>query len=687
MRLAPGCPRFVWGSGLLFLALSALLLWPLPLHLWTHLPGDPSGDLGVYVWNLWIFRHELVDHAHAPVSTDHLFADMDGDDFSLHNYTPLAGLVATPLMGVFGVVGTFNAVLILIVAASGFTLFLVARKLGLRWPGAMLAGGLFVAAPVVNARASAHLSLVTTAPLPLFLWALLRVLDGGTLWRAVLVGVVAAIASYADAYFGIYCACIGLFTVSWRFLRVDVAHTMTARAKASRHVVTALLLSLCAVIAARVAAGPTTVVVGPLRIGLETLYTPMLAATLLLVAAAWITWRPRVRLHDPDGRLPGLVRLGGVAIGTCLLLMLPMLGGLLQRALTDGLPETEIYWRSSPRGVDLLAYVVPNPLHPWFGASTSQWFMPAREDAFPEFVAAFPLVALAAIGLAWRWRALPSFWLGFTGLFAWLSLGPFVHVAGINTYVPGPWAFLRYLPLLGMARAPSRFAILAALGLSVLAGFALQTWLARERAGRRTLAACVIALLVVELVPIPRPLFSADVPDVYRLITAGDESTAVLNLPTGLRDGTSSIGNFSAQSQFFQTRHRRPLVGGYLSRISRNRKERNRRNPMMRLLTTLSEGQGPVSAEMIDEARPVRERFLARSCVGFVVIDKQRTSEALRTVATDVLQLVRVHEDDRYELLRPVDPPECLPRRQRGHGARSFRPPGAYRASMSSLEP
>ena len=40
-------------------------------------------------------------------------------------------------------------------------------------------------------------------------------------------------------------------------------------------------------------------------------------------------------------------------------------------------------------------------------------------------------------------------------VFGLLALGPFVHVAGINTYVPGPWALLRYVPLIGLVHTPA----------------------------------------------------------------------------------------------------------------------------------------------------------------------------------------------------------------------------------------
>ena len=52
----------------------------------------------------------------------------------------------------------------------------------------------------------------------------------------------------------------------------------------------------------------------------------------------------------------------------------------------------------------------------------------------------------------------------------------------------------------------------------------------------------------------------------YRDMLATDHRE-VLELPFGVRDGTSSHGNFTARSQFFQTYHHKPLIGGYLSRV------------------------------------------------------------------------------------------------------------------------
>jgi hypothetical protein len=651
-----------------YVFLACAVTWPLPLRLQTHLLGSPEGDTGVYVWNLWIFRHELLRHEHLPVSTDHVFAYTGGADFSLHNYTPIAGLFALPLIGPFGPVAAYNVVLILFVALSGAAMYLLARRLGLAPPWAWLAGALFAASPVLISRTTAHLSLVTAAPLPLFLWALLRTLDSRRVWDAVLVGVFVAVASYADAYYGIYCVLMGAFLVAGRFLAWSRGSVTPARAA---RFVDLLIALLAAIVAWRLVNGGTDVVIGTLRIHLQTLYNPVLALVCLAAVRAWLTLRPSARVHDPDRVLARLRYLGGVAVATCLVLMLPVIIGLALRFAEGRLPGTETFWRSSPRGVDALAYVVPNPNHPWFGDITRRWFLPPRLDSFPELIASFSLVALLTIAFAaWR-RLLPPFWIAFTVFFAVLSLGPFVHVAGVNTYVIGPWALLRYVPVIGMARSPSRFAVVATLGLSLLLAMALQElWRRRIVPGRPWMLA-VVLVLAIELLPAPRPLHSAAVPPVYDKVAASasnpDDSAHLLELPTGVRDGTSSLGNFSPAAPFFQTRHRRPMIGGYLSRVSNARKQTHDTLPMLRALFTLSEGR-PLTEDLAREAYAFRDTFLRRSCVRFVVLDKRRASPELHAFAVEALDLAVVHEDATHVLFTPIDPPSCeaAPRVHRG---------------------
>ena len=158
-------------------------------------------------------------------------------------------------------------------------------------------------------------------------------------------------------------------------------------------------------------------------------------------------------------------------------------------------------------------------------------------------------------------------------------------------------------------------------------------------------------LLIFELLPLPRVLHSAEVPRIYRHVAAAPEDARVLELPFGVRDGTSSVGDFSARSQFFQTSHHKMLIGGYLSRVSRRRIAEIRRYEMLDALITLSEGR-PLDPDR--EKRLIEEgpAFARRYRVDFVVIDCERAAEPLRLFAMKAFRLRHVESDGFFELYR-----------------------------------
>ena len=99
--------------------------------------------------------------------------------------------------------------------------------------------------------------------------------------------------------------------------------------------------------------------------------------------------------------------------------------------------------------------------------------------------------------------------------FGALTLGPFIFIGGVNTYVVGPWALLRYVPLVSAARMPGRFAIVLMMAFAVIFALALRHVRARWGDRRGLVLAVVAALLAFELAPLPRQLYAASVPDIY----------------------------------------------------------------------------------------------------------------------------------------------------------------------------
>ncbi len=634
-----------------YVLLACVFTWPLPVQLGTHLTGDPGGDTSVYVWNQWVFHAEALA-GHNPFGTGQILSLTGRTDLSQHNYTIFLNLLAFPLISLFGVVASFNLVyLMMSVLTSLMTYGLARATTPATRAEAFIAGAAFAWSPVLIARSTGHFSLAAAAPLPAFIWALVRAEQRRTVGSAALVGLCMAWAALCDAYYGVYCVMIAVLYVGTIVVRVTRAPAPPRRPWV--WLLDVLIVSFGGLVAGlALGRGGDFEVLG-VSIHMRSLYTPVLVLTVLVVVrlAAW--WRPRLARGPGLGPLPIKAALVGVL--ACVGPLSPVLYGMVENMIGGRFVSPKIFWRSSPRGVDLLAFVTPNPNHPvmrlLFGDQQA-----TAPTQFVEYTASFSLVALVVVAAAiWAARYRPKIgWWWITAGFALLALGPFVYFAGTNTHIPGPWALLRYVTPMSLARTPTRFAIVAALGLAIMLAGALAALGERWPQRRRAIVAVVAVLLAIELWPAPRTLYSAEISPLYATIAQDPRDVRVLSLPFGVRDGTSSIGNFRPRSQFNQTVHQKRLIGGYLSRISSRRVERMRKeHPTLAVLMKMSEPQ-PLTAA--DEATLLARgaTFVTGTRLGYVVIDRRYVPDASANLVIAAWDLEEVQRDRHLTLYRPA---------------------------------
>ena len=634
-----------------YLLLAAVQAWPLPLQLSTAFTGEPRGDTGVYIWNLWVFRHELLEGG-TPFRTVEILSQGGPTDLSLHNYTVFADILALPFLSWLGVARTFNLIYLLNVALSGFGAYLLIRKITQRPAESFVGGLLFMWSPFLVTRAMGHFSLVAAAPLPIFVLALYRAWESQRLRDAMLVGLVVVWAAFCDPYYAVYCLMIGGCFYGNRLWQISVVRRPIAELRAAKHILTVAIAALAALIAVIHFGGGGQLRVGAVRVSMRTLYTPMLVLTALAGIRVWLALSTEIR-RIPWPSRQWVMRSAMVAGVTVVVLMSPVLSALSTRMVKGGMVATPVMWRSSAPGVDLLSFLVPNPNHPFAPPSLVEWMGRGPAD-YIEQVASLSLVGLLLIVIAWRFAAvkLPRFWVALTAGFGVLALGPFLTIGHVNTYVPTPWALLRYVPVIGAARVPARLGVVVALGFAVLVACALVALVNRFPARRRLILCTAGLLLAFELFPAPRRLYSASIPKVYRAVAADPRPISVLRLPTGIKDGLSSIGNFGPQAQYYQTFHGKALLGGYLSRVDSSSKQYHRRLPVMSALMHLSEGK-PLEPRQIEAAEKNANAFLQRTNLGYVVWRNDAITPELRAFATSVLGLTRVMEADGYELYVP----------------------------------
>jgi hypothetical protein len=657
MRRAPASQLAVL---LGYVLAASAFTWPLPLHLGTHFTGDPGGDTGVYVWNQWVFHQELTT-GHNPLATEKILSLTSRVDLTQHNYTAFLNLLALPLISPVGTVAAFNLVFLFVCVLNALMAYgLMRRATPATRFEAFLGGLAFAWAPAMVARTTGHFSLVAAAALPAFLWALVNAEQSRSTRDAILVGLCMAWAALSDAYYGVYCLMLAILYVAAMLVRV------TRAAKAAHRqpwlwLLNILIVCLGGLILGLVLGrgGEFTLLGIPVHV--RSLYNPVLILTALVAIRAVLWWRPHVVWSKlvttgTGNREPGsLIRVALVAIIACAGPMAPVIYGLTDRIVEGRFVTPDVFWRSSPRGVDLLSFVTPNPLHPLVRSLTPDP-LTTRPTHFVEYTASLSLVAIAVVAVAmWKARYRPrTRWLAITIGFALLALGPFLYVAGVNTYIPGPWSVLRYAPGFGLARMPSRFTIVAVLGVAILMAGALAALGERWPQRRRLIGAIVAALLIFELWPAPRALYSAEISSVYDRIAEDPRPVRVLVLPFGVRDGTSSTGNFRPRTQYNQTRHGKALIGGYLSRISSRRVEKMRAQyPTLDALIKLSEDK-PVDPGVAAILHERGDRLVEEGNIGYVVIDERFIPPARAALVIDAFKLRQVARDRHLALYEPL---------------------------------
>jgi hypothetical protein len=567
-----------------------------------------------------------------------------------------------------GIIKTFNVVYVINCALAGFGLFLLARHLTGRTAESMIAGLMFAWAPFLITRGSGHYSLAAAAPLPVFMLLLYRAWESRRLRDAIGAGAVMAWAAFCDPYYAVYCVMLGACFVGSRLVDVSLVRRPVNELRSAKNLLHVAIGVIAVLIVGVHYLGGGVVQVGSFRVTMHTLYTPMLLLTVLALVRLAVGTNLRLTpLPVPSRQFMWRASIACAVMAA--VLMSPTLYAVGLRILEDRMPSEPVLWRSSAHGVDLLAFLLPNPNHPLAPAAIHDWLAPPPV-VFEEQVASLSWIGAIVILVAWRVAGYrPSrLWLAVTLAFGVMAMGPFLQVAGINTQIPGPWALLRYAPVIGAARMPGRLSIVVMMGFCVLFAYALAALGRRYPQKRALILSTVAVLLVFEFLPAPRALHAASMPAIYETIAADPRPVRVLNLPTGVRDGLSSMGNYSAVAQFYQAFHGKGLIGGYLSRVSPERKQFYRRAPVMGALIEISEGR-KLTRFQIDRAVAGADDFLRASNLGYVVIKREPANNDIRDFATVVLGLRKIAEADGYELYVPKaseGPPLQIPARRPG---------------------
>jgi hypothetical protein len=534
--------------------LAILLTYPLVLNFATHVPGD-GGDDPALAWNLWWVPHALINLGQSPIYTQHMFYPI-GINLAFYTLTYLNAFLAIPIQYAFNLVIASNVNVLFSLVMSGFGAYLLVK----------------------------YLLRITNCQLPI------------TNLAAFIAGAVYAFSANKLLYIS-----LGQFNI------------------ASSHWIPFYILFLLKLTHARNTNRELRITNYELRIGFllglfllfqalsEFIYASFLILFTALYLAYWFVAHRRELLTFRFLLLPFVV-----AIITFTLPMAPILAAMFQDMRTEGDFIQQGLGFADVFSSDALGFFVPSRLHPIFGGLETQFDFAYTNFAFLGFGAlAFAIIALWKIPRARIWGI-------FGAIFVLISLGPALSINGARFDLPMPFDVLLEIPFVKGNRYPSRWSVMVTLALAILVGYGI-AWASEKlkvKSQRQMLLLTVYCLLftLFEHLALPLPLSNFTISDVYDTIARDPGDFTVLEIPLAWRNGfrmTGTLDQAMMFAQWYQTKHRRPILGGNTSRNPELKFQYFTEAPVINSIIAVETGH------KLDDATIQRDKQLASDVLRF----------------------------------------------------------------------
>lgn len=201
-----------------YLGLTIVTTWPVLPRFMTHIPG--GGDAPWFLWQLWWFKHALLNLRQSPFVTDLIYHPLT--DVPVTVQTPINEFFTLPLQIAVGVVPLYNLLFLLSYIFSGYFTYLLGLLLVKRRDLAFLGGVIFAFCAYRGMRGLGHLSLLTTQWMPLALLCAILCWRRPSWQRGVATGVAAALVALSSPYYlGVFLfpvLTVGLiYLLCWRY--------------------------------------------------------------------------------------------------------------------------------------------------------------------------------------------------------------------------------------------------------------------------------------------------------------------------------------------------------------------------------------------------------------------------------------------------------------------------------------
>ncbi len=624
----------------LYALLAFVLTYPWIFHFGSAFPGSNTWafDDSTFVWNIWRFKHNLLDLQMSPLFTTDIFFPL-GIDLVLYTYNFLNALLGLPILLGLNLTLASNFTILFAYVFSGYGTYLLlryllpadARHTNIGHAAAFIGGAAyaFMASRAIFA-ALGHYDIVSTEFIPFFALFFIKTLREPSWKNPVLAGIFAALSLLAEMIFGVFLLFLGVVILLFEIRRSSFV---------TRHWVSAILRLL----------------------------------TLAFTAA--ILWLPA---------------------------MLPIL-----KAFTQADFALAGWGESLKLSADLFGWFTPTALHPVWGFDWVTQLRQVQEGTAPfgdvnTVFLGWGVLAMATIGAICYWKKVKAWAIGAVA-FAIFTLGPLLQIKGRYLFpldnllreqgiaqditFPLPFALLHYLPIIKANRVPARFSVVLGLTLAVLVSFGtfrvfrfLFQVSPNKKPETRNLKLTVTTIILLTIVlfdqiSVPLPLTSAKVPEVYAQIGAEDGDFSLLQLPLGWRNSFGVYGAERTQIQYYQSVHRKPMLGGNISRSPDFKFDYYRNIPLFQAIaqTELPQSDPAVNADVLERAKAQAADLMRLYNVRYVVIHDpiagrkpyEDTFDATRELAFSLLPIdpTPTYADDGVAAYRVNQPPVPNPLR------------------------
>jgi len=199
----------------LFLLLSLVFTYPLPIRMFTHVPGWLAygwDDSWAFVWVLWLVMEKALSGSFDLFFTDRIFYP-DGVNLIYHTLSPANGLIGLIPNVLFGPVFTLNFLLILTFVLSAYGAYRLCYYVSSHRWGSIIAGLVFAFCPYRMVHTIEHLNLASTQWIPFFFLFLLKTRQEPSPRNAIWISLFFLLTLYSCWYYGVFLALFGFMFI------------------------------------------------------------------------------------------------------------------------------------------------------------------------------------------------------------------------------------------------------------------------------------------------------------------------------------------------------------------------------------------------------------------------------------------------------------------------------------------